>query len=135
MKKYFMNLFHLMTLIRRSSWFFLPCSNKLKVPSLYTPSCLDNPYCNNSCHETGRQIMPSLDPLSSHDISRDSCLAVPQLARVKYPQNRLNAIQGWWRYGTQEHLKHWKKKWSHFDLKTWVTNGTKIRTGIPRNLT
>ena len=25
---------------------------------------------------------------------------------------------------------HWKK-WSHFDLKSWVTGGTKIRTGIP----
>ena len=22
---------------------------------------------------------------------------------------------------------HWKKKWSHFDLKSWVTGGTKIR--------
>ena len=25
----------------------------------------------------------------------------------------------------------WKKKWSRFDLKSWVTGGTKIRTGIP----
>ena len=30
---------------------------------------------------------------------------------------------------------HWKKKWSHFDLKSWVTGGTKIRPGIPSNLT
>ena len=30
---------------------------------------------------------------------------------------------------------HWKKKWSHFDLKSWVTGGTKIRHGIPSNLT
>ena len=28
---------------------------------------------------------------------------------------------------------HWKKKWSHFDLKSWVTGGTKIRPGIPSN--
>ena len=27
----------------------------------------------------------------------------------------------------------WKKKWSHFDLKSWVTSGTKIRPGIPSN--
>ena len=27
-------------------------------------------------------------------------------------------------------LVHWKKKWSHFDLKSWVTGGTKIRPGI-----
>ena len=26
-----------------------------------------------------------------------------------------------------------KKKWSHFDLKSWVTDRTKIRHGIPRN--
>ena len=29
--------------------------------------------------------------------------------------------------------KHWKKKLSHFDLKSWVTGGTKIRYGIPSN--
>ena len=28
---------------------------------------------------------------------------------------------------------HWKKKWSHFDLKSWVTGGSKIRPGIPTN--
>ena len=28
-------------------------------------------------------------------------------------------------------VAHWKKKWSHFDLKSWVTGGTKIWTGIP----
>ena len=28
---------------------------------------------------------------------------------------------------------HWKK-WSHFDLKSWVTGGNKIRPGIPSNL-
>ena len=28
---------------------------------------------------------------------------------------------------------HWKKKWSYFDLKSWVTGGTKIRPGIPSN--
>ena len=26
-----------------------------------------------------------------------------------------------------------RKKWSHFDLKSWVTGGTQIRPGIPRN--
>ena len=26
-----------------------------------------------------------------------------------------------------------QKKWSHFDLKNWVTGGTKIRPGIPSN--
>ena len=26
-----------------------------------------------------------------------------------------------------------KEKWSHFDLKSWVTGGTKIRPGIPSN--
>ena len=30
-------------------------------------------------------------------------------------------------------LHHWKKKCSHFDLKSWVTGGTKIRPGIPSN--
>ena len=29
---------------------------------------------------------------------------------------------------------HWKKGWSHFDLKSWVTGGTKIRQEIPSNL-
>ena len=28
---------------------------------------------------------------------------------------------------------HWKKKSSHFDLKNWVTGGTKIQPGIPSN--
>ena len=28
-------------------------------------------------------------------------------------------------------MLHWKKKWSHFDLKSWVTGWTKIRPGIP----
>ena len=28
---------------------------------------------------------------------------------------------------------HWKKKSSHFDLRSWVTWGTKIRLGIPSN--
>ena len=28
---------------------------------------------------------------------------------------------------------HSKKKWSHFDLKSWVTGGSKIRPGIPSN--
>ena len=28
---------------------------------------------------------------------------------------------------------HWKKKLSHFDLKSWVTGGTKIWPGIPSN--
>ena len=27
----------------------------------------------------------------------------------------------------------WKKKWSHFDLKNWVTGGTNIQPGIPSN--
>ena len=30
-------------------------------------------------------------------------------------------------------MLHWKKKWSHFDLKSWVTGGTKIWPGIPSN--
>ena len=30
-------------------------------------------------------------------------------------------------------ISHWKKKWSHFDLKSWVTGGTKIRPGILSN--
>ena len=29
-------------------------------------------------------------------------------------------------------FQHWKK-WSHFDLKIWVTGGTKIGTRIPSN--
>ena len=32
-----------------------------------------------------------------------------------------------------EDVLHWKKKWSHFDLKSWVTGGTEIRSGIPSN--
>ena len=31
------------------------------------------------------------------------------------------------------HRLHWKKKWSHFDLKRWVTGRTKIQPGIPSN--
>ena len=31
------------------------------------------------------------------------------------------------------YIPHWKKKWSHFDLKNWVTGGTKIWPGIPSN--
>ena len=31
------------------------------------------------------------------------------------------------------YLLQWKKKSSHFDLKNWVTVGTKIRHGIPSN--
>ena len=31
------------------------------------------------------------------------------------------------------HFLHWKKKWSHFDLKSRVTGGTKIRPGISSN--
>ena len=27
-----------------------------------------------------------------------------------------------------------RKKWNHFDLKSWVTGGTEIRPGIPNNL-
>ena len=34
---------------------------------------------------------------------------------------------------TTEVFVHWKEKWSHFDLKSWVTGGTKIRPGIPSN--
>ena len=30
-------------------------------------------------------------------------------------------------------LSHWKKKWSHFELKSWVTGRTKIRPWIPTN--
>ena len=30
-------------------------------------------------------------------------------------------------------LAHWQKKWTHFDLKNWVTGGNKIRPGIPSN--
>ena len=26
---------------------------------------------------------------------------------------------------------NWKKNWSHFDLKSWVSGGTKTRSGIP----
>ena len=32
-----------------------------------------------------------------------------------------------------KHDIHWKKKWSHFDLKTWVTSETKILPVIPSN--
>ena len=30
-------------------------------------------------------------------------------------------------------LVHWKKKWSHFDLKSWVTGVTIIQPGVPSN--
>ena len=33
----------------------------------------------------------------------------------------------------REFLLHWKKKWSHFDQKSWVTGRTKIWPGIPSN--
>ena len=29
---------------------------------------------------------------------------------------------------------HWKEKWIYFDLKSWVTGGTKVRPGIPSQL-
>ena len=35
----------------------------------------------------------------------------------------------WIRRSDTSHLL----KWSHFDLKSWVTGGTKIRPGIPSN--
>ena len=35
----------------------------------------------------------------------------------------------------RQSTQSWKKKWSHFDLKTRVTGGTKIRHGIPSNWT
>ena len=31
------------------------------------------------------------------------------------------------------HFLHSKKKWSHFDLKSWVTGRTKVRPKIPSN--
>ena len=36
-------------------------------------------------------------------------------------------------YCTLVRSQHWKKKLSHFDLKNWVTGGTKIRPGILNN--
>ena len=39
----------------------------------------------------------------------------------------------WKARGCALFTQHWKKKWSHFDLKSWVTGGTKIRPGIPSN--
>ena len=35
--------------------------------------------------------------------------------------------------GTAISLSLWKKKWSHLDLKSWVTAGTKIRHRNPSN--
>ena len=32
-----------------------------------------------------------------------------------------------------KHSLHWKEKWSHFDLKSWVTGGTKIQPGLLSN--
>ena len=34
---------------------------------------------------------------------------------------------------SRNRCSHWKKKWNHFDLKSWVSGGTKIRPGIPTN--
>ena len=43
-------------------------------------------------------------------------------------------LMGWKRIMFNSRLViHWKKKWSHFDLKSWVTGKTKIRHGIPSN--
>ena len=35
--------------------------------------------------------------------------------------------------GPRFEVPHWKIKWSHFDLKSWVTGATKIRPEIPSN--
>ena len=39
------------------------------------------------------------------------------------------------KYGSHSEKErlHWKKKCSHFDLKSWVTGGTKIWPGISSN--
>ena len=36
-------------------------------------------------------------------------------------------------YSSKSLLMHWKKKWSHVDLKSWVTGVTKIWPRIPSN--
>ena len=38
-----------------------------------------------------------------------------------------------WKQTFYLHCIHRKKKWSHFDLKNWVTSGSKIWPGIPSN--
>ena len=35
--------------------------------------------------------------------------------------------------GLSSPTSHWMKKWSNFDLKSWVNGGTKIRPGIQSN--
>ena len=42
-------------------------------------------------------------------------------------------VASYYKYVFLYNAHHWKKKWSHFDLKSWVTGGTKIRPGIPSN--
>ena len=39
-----------------------------------------------------------------------------------------DAQKTYWVTITKNSKIHWKKKWSHFDLKSWVTGGTKIRS-------
>ena len=34
----------------------------------------------------------------------------------------------WQRHKSPAKIKHWNKKWSHFDLKSWVTGGTKLQS-------
>ena len=66
-------------------------------------------------------ILPNL----LHYITRLSCFC---LYRVT---NRLFSLSSTLHSATVE--IHWKKKWSHFYLKSWVTRGTKIWPWIPSN--
>ena len=49
------------------------------------------------------------------------------------PLLSLSSLKSWNDCGMRSSKLYWKKKWSHFDLKSWVTGGTKIQSGIPSN--
>ena len=59
---------------------------------------------------------------SISDFSNDWCFTQKTLFTLHF--SRLENDSNW---------VHWKKKWCQFDLKSWVTGGTKIRTWIPSN--
>ena len=52
--------------------------------------------------------------------------------RNKWWMTKSDEITRSYSFSTQINLclGHWKKKWNHFDLNSWVTSGTKIWPGI-----
>ena len=67
--------------------------------------------------------------LSSTEERVNSCVRMSLLTNLSL--ERSNSHQPAWLASFLPTVNHWKKKWSHFDLKCWVTGRTKIQPGIP----